>query len=205
MNFSRHFIAWQQKSLRTYLHDVEAKVDACARSASRILGVTVYIWLHGVYPELRTVAAARGVQPGVVRDGPAAYVTPGLRRLADVRADGHPDVVLLLPATRVPPAAASRCSARWYCSSRRSRELFLLVHPQAVTPVKIGGPGRRQPHRVRGARIRRAVLRHRGHAHVHAAVQRAWTSSARSPRSSRASTTPARVSAWSGPPATTRG
>jgi trk system potassium uptake protein TrkH len=33
---------------------------------------------------------------------------------------------------------ASRCSARWCCSARRG-ELFLLVHPQALTPVKIGG------------------------------------------------------------------
>jgi trk system potassium uptake protein len=34
LNFARHFIAWQQKSLRTYLQDVEA-ARCCSCSASR--------------------------------------------------------------------------------------------------------------------------------------------------------------------------
>ena len=49
MNFARHFIAWQQKSLRTYATDVEA--GRCLRLIGiGTLGVTFYIWLHGVYP-----------------------------------------------------------------------------------------------------------------------------------------------------------
>ena len=36
MNFARHFIAWQQKSLRTYVTDVEAK--AMLRSVAISIG-----------------------------------------------------------------------------------------------------------------------------------------------------------------------
>src|SRR5512140_1080306 len=43
MNFARHFIAWQQKSLRTYATDVEAK-SLLAIIALSTVGVAAYIW-----------------------------------------------------------------------------------------------------------------------------------------------------------------
>jgi trk system potassium uptake protein TrkH len=48
MNFSRHFIAWQQKSLRTYATDAEAKAMLAIIGLST-LGLALYIWLDGVY------------------------------------------------------------------------------------------------------------------------------------------------------------
>ncbi|MGB7739593.1 MAG: potassium transporter TrkG, partial [Steroidobacteraceae bacterium] len=53
MNFARHFIAWQQKSLRTYATDVEAKSMLVIIGISTV-GVALYIWLHGVYPSFWT-------------------------------------------------------------------------------------------------------------------------------------------------------
>ena len=49
MNFSRHFIAWQQRSLSTYVADVEVRAMLWLVGVS-ILVVTVYIWQQGVYP-----------------------------------------------------------------------------------------------------------------------------------------------------------
>ncbi len=51
------------------------------------LGVALYIWLHGVYPSFLDGAAPHRVQPGLDRDG-LRLRQPGLRRVADVRADG---------------------------------------------------------------------------------------------------------------------
>ena len=43
MNFAPHFIAWQQKSLRTYATDAEAKAMLAIIGLST-LGVALYIW-----------------------------------------------------------------------------------------------------------------------------------------------------------------
>ena len=53
INFSRHFIAWQQKSLRTYLRDVEAGAMLQLIGVA-VVGVTLYIWSQGVYPDFLT-------------------------------------------------------------------------------------------------------------------------------------------------------
>ena len=96
-------------------------------SASRCI-----IWLHGVYPSFLDGAAPHRVQPGLDRDG-LRLRQPGLRRVADVRADGDPDAVLLLRehgldrrrhqdvphAGAVPAGAARTVPAR--PSGRRSR------------------------------------------------------------------------------------
>ena len=94
MNFARHFMAWQQKSLRTYATDSEAKAMLALIGLSTI-GVTLYVWHEGVYPGLPDLAAPRRVQPGLDRDR-LRLREPGLCRVAGVRADVDPDAVLLL-------------------------------------------------------------------------------------------------------------
>ena len=53
MNFARHFIAWQQKSLRTYLTDVEA-IAMLRLLAISVLVVSVFVWHSDVYPDYPT-------------------------------------------------------------------------------------------------------------------------------------------------------
>src|SRR5512137_1406846 len=48
MNFARHFIAWQQKSLRTYATDIEARAMLAIIGIST-LGLSLYVWYEGVY------------------------------------------------------------------------------------------------------------------------------------------------------------
>jgi trk system potassium uptake protein TrkH len=134
LNFSRHFIAWQQKSLRTYLHDVEA--SAMLRLvAVAIAGVTVYVWLQGVYPDfltsLRHVAfnlVAFATTCGFVTQDYAAWPVFA------------PMIIVMLSCYTCNTGSTGggiKMFRTLVLVRQAIRELFLLVHPQAVTPVKI--------------------------------------------------------------------
>jgi len=134
LNFSRHFIAWQQKSLRTYLADVEA--SAMLRLVIvAIVGVTVYVWIHGVYPDfltsLRHVAfnlVAFSTTCGFVTQDYAAWPVFA------------PMIIVMLSCYTCNTGSTGggiKMFRTLVLLKQASRELMLLVHPQAVTPVKI--------------------------------------------------------------------
>jgi trk system potassium uptake protein TrkH len=134
LNFSRHFIAWQQKSLRTYLGDVEALAMARLLAVS-ILGVSVYVWASDVYPDypsaLRHVAfnlLSMATTCGLVTQDYAAWPT-----FAAI-------VVMILTCYTCSTGSTGggiKMFRTLVLMKQASRELWLLVHPQAVTPVKI--------------------------------------------------------------------
>ncbi len=136
MNFARHFIAWQQKSLRTYATDVEARAMLAIIGIS-ILGVALYIWLHGVYPSflesLRHTAfnlVSIATDCGFVSQDYAAWPMFA------------PMVILMLScycANTGSTGGGIKMFRTLVLFRQAQRELFLLVHPAAVTPVKIGG------------------------------------------------------------------
>jgi len=134
LNFSRHFIAWQQKSLRTYLADVEA--SAMLRLVIvAIVGVTVYVWIQGVYPDfltsLRHVAfnlVAFSTTCGFVTQDYAAWPVFA------------PMIIVMLSCYTCNTGSTGggiKMFRTLVLLKQASRELMLLVHPQAVTPVKI--------------------------------------------------------------------
>jgi trk system potassium uptake protein TrkH len=134
LNFSRHFIAWQQKSLRTYLHDVEA--SAMLRLVMvAIAGVAVYVWLQGVYPSfltsLRHVAfnlVAFATTCGFVTQDYAAWPVFA------------PMIIVMLSCYTCNTGSTGggiKMFRTLVLLRQANRELMLLVHPQAVTPVKI--------------------------------------------------------------------
>jgi trk system potassium uptake protein TrkH len=136
MNFSRHFIAWQQKSLRTYATDAEAKA-MLGIIALGTTGLAFFIWYDGVYPSFLT----------------------SLRHVAFNLVSIATDCGFVSQDYAVWPMFAPMCilMLSCYCANtgstgggikmfrslvlfrQASRELMLLVHPQAVRPVKIGG------------------------------------------------------------------
>jgi trk system potassium uptake protein len=136
MNFARHFIAWQQKSLRTYATDVEAGAMLAIIGIS-ILGVALYIWLHGIYPNfwaaLRHTAfnlISIATDCGFVSQDYAAWPMFA------------PMVILMLScycANTGSTGGGIKMFRTLVLFRQAQRELFLLVHPAAVTPVKIGG------------------------------------------------------------------
>ena len=136
MNFGRHFIAWQQKSLHTYLDDAEAKAMLKIIGLS-ILGVSLFIWYHGTYPSfwlsLRHVAfnlVSIATDCGFVSQDFAVW--PALA----------PIWILMLScycANTGSTGGGIKMFRTLVLFRQAVREMLLLVHPQAVTPVKVGG------------------------------------------------------------------
>jgi trk system potassium uptake protein len=136
MNFARHFIAWQQKSLRTYATDVEAKAMLMIIGIST-LGVALYIWLHGVYPSFWTALrhtafnlVSIATDCGFVSQDYAAWPMFA------------PMIILMLScycANTGSTGGGIKMFRTLVLFRQAQREMFLLVHPAAVTPVKIGG------------------------------------------------------------------
>jgi trk system potassium uptake protein TrkH len=134
LNFSRHFIAWQQKSLRTYLADVEA--SAMIRLlAVAIVVVSLYVWAEGVYPgypeSLRHVAfnlVAIATTCGYVTQDYATWPVFA------------PMVILMLSCYTCNTGSTGggiKMFRTLVLFRQAVREMMLLVHPQAVTPVKV--------------------------------------------------------------------
>jgi trk system potassium uptake protein TrkH len=136
MNFSRHFIAWQQKSLRTYLGDVEARALLLIIGVST-LGLALIIWSAGVYPSLLTslrhVAfnlVSIATDCGLVSQDYAAWPMFA------------PMWILMLSsycANTGSTGGGIKMFRTLVLFQQAGRELQLLVHPQAVASVRVGG------------------------------------------------------------------
>jgi trk system potassium uptake protein TrkH len=134
MNFSRHFIAWRERSLATYARDPEAMAMLWLLGTS-ILVVSLYIWLNGEYPSfwtsLRHVAfnlVAYATTSGFVTQDYAAWPVFA------------PMVIVMLSCYTCNTGSTGggiKMFRTLVLLQQASRELMLLVHPQAVTPVKI--------------------------------------------------------------------
>jgi trk system potassium uptake protein TrkH len=134
MNFSRHFIAWQQKSLRAYLGDVEA-IAMIRLLTFATLGVTAYVWFSDVYPDFNS--ALRHVTFNLVSMATTCgYVTQDFAAWPMFA----PMFVMMLTCYACNTGSTGggiKMFRTLVLLKQASRELFLLVHPQAVTPVKI--------------------------------------------------------------------
>jgi trk system potassium uptake protein TrkH len=136
MNFGRHFVAWQQKSLRTYREDAEAGSMLLIIGASTV-GLALLIWYHQVYPNfwtsLRHVAfnlVSIATDCGFVSQDYAAW--PILA----------PMWILMLScycANTGSTGGGIKMFRTLVLFQQAARELKMLVHPQAVTPVRVGG------------------------------------------------------------------
>ena len=134
LNFSRHFIAWQQKSLRTYLADVEA--SAMIRLlAVAIVVVSLYVWAEGVYPGY--LQALRRVAFNLVSIATTCgYVTQDYASWPVFA----PMVILMLSCYTCNTGSTGggiKMFRTLVLVRQAVREMMLLVHPQAVAPVKV--------------------------------------------------------------------
>ena len=134
LNFSRHFIAWREKSLRTYLRDVEAIAMVRLLVVSTLV-VSVYVWANGVYPSFPS--ALRHVAFNLVSMATTCgYVTQDYAAWPMFA----PIVVMMLTCYTCNTGSTGggiKMFRTLVLMKQASRELWLLVHPQAVTPVKI--------------------------------------------------------------------
>ncbi len=135
MNFSRHFIAWQQRSLRTYATDREA-IAMLWLIGVGVVVVTLFLWGHGVYPEV-TVALRHVAFNLVALATTCGYVTQDYAAWPIFA----PMVMLMLSCYCCNTGSTGggiKMFRTLVLFQEAVRELLLLVHPQAVTPVRIG-------------------------------------------------------------------
>ena len=136
LNFSRHLVAWQQKSLRTYVTDVEAKAMLWLVGVSTVV-VALFVWLHGVYADFAT--ALRHVAFNLVAVATTCgYVTQDFAAWPVFA----PLVMIMLSCYACNTGSTGggiKMFRTLVLFQQARRELMMLVHPQAVRPVRIGG------------------------------------------------------------------
>lgn len=136
VNFSRHFIAWQQKSLRTYATDYEA-ISMLLLLGTATIGVSLYIWSDGVYPDFLT--SLRHVAFNLV----AVAMTCGFVTQDYAVWPVFAPMIMVMLSCYCCNTGSTGGGIKMFRTlvlfRQAARELMLLVHPQAVTPVKIGG------------------------------------------------------------------
>ena len=136
VNFSRHFIAWQQKSLRTYATDYEA-ISMLLLLGTATIGVSLYIWSDGVYPDFLT--SLRHVAFNLI----AVAMTCGFVTQDYAVWPVFAPMIMVMLSCYCCNTGSTGGGIKMFRTlvlfRQAARELMLLVHPQAVTPVKIGG------------------------------------------------------------------
>jgi trk system potassium uptake protein TrkH len=136
LNFSRHLIAWQQKSLRTYRTDTEGVAMLWLVGVS-VLVVAGFVWWQGTYAEFP--AALRHVAFNLV----AVATTCGYVTQDFAQWPIFAPLVMLMLSCYVCNTGSTGGGIKMFRTlvlfQQARRELMMLVHPQAVRPVRIGG------------------------------------------------------------------
>jgi trk system potassium uptake protein TrkH len=135
MNFATHFTAWRARSLRVYLNDAEAR-GVLAIIAASVLGITLYLWGSGVYADFATALR---------------YTSFNLVSLATTTGYASTDygqwpvfaVFWMLFLVCITSSTGStgngiKMFRTLMLIQQTARELKRLVHPQLVSPLKLG-------------------------------------------------------------------
>jgi trk system potassium uptake protein TrkH len=136
INFGTHFLMITRRSLRPLLHDTEAHWFVAILAAS-CLGVTVFLWLTGVYPEFWTalryatfntvsVATTLGFSSTDYGQWPIFATLWMLYLCAFVTCAGSTGGGIKLVRMQL-------------MVKQMMRETTLLLHPRANVPLKLGG------------------------------------------------------------------
>ena len=136
LNFASHFLVWRAKSFLPYRHDPEAGMFIMITAVSCI-GLTFYLWFMEVYPDPLTALRF------------ASFNTVSI-----ATSTGYSSTDYYLWPIFAPLWMLFLSS---FCSSSGStgggikmiraqilfkqvfREMILIMHPQAISPVKVGG------------------------------------------------------------------
>lgn len=136
LNFARHFLALRRLSLETYKGDPELKAIGALVGLS-VLVVAILLRVHQVYPTFAT--ALRYAAFNVV----AVATTAGFWTQDYTRWPVFAPFWMLFLSCIVCSTGSAGGGIKMFrtllLARQASRELKLLVHPSAVTPVRVGG------------------------------------------------------------------
>jgi trk system potassium uptake protein len=136
LNFARHFIALRRLTLRPYKSDPEARAIVAVLSIS-VVGITTLLWVENVYPTFFTSLrhAAFNVISMATTTG---FVTEDFEKWP-----AFAPIWLLFLTCIVCSTGSTGGGIKMFrtllLARQAGRELKLLVHPNAVWPVRIGG------------------------------------------------------------------
>ena len=136
MNFTTHFLALRRGDLKLYARDPEARWLLAWILAS-VVGVSVDVWLSGSYPDFFTTLRRVGFQLVSVASG-GGFVAANYARWP-----AFASMWMLLLSCLCASTGSTGGGIKMFRSlvliKQSLREMFTLVHPQAVLPLKIAG------------------------------------------------------------------
>lgn len=136
LNFARHFLALRRLSLRPFRQDAEAKAIFVVLGFS-VLAITLLLEWKGVYPDFLTTL--RHAAFNVV----SAATTTGFVSQNYERWPAFAPIWMLFLACIVCSTGSTGGGIKMFrtllLARQAGRELKLLVHPNALWPVRIGG------------------------------------------------------------------
>jgi trk system potassium uptake protein TrkH len=136
LNFARHFMALRRLTLRPYKSDPEARAIAMVLGLS-VIGIALLLEVHGTYPGFLT--ALRHAAFNVIS---MATTTGFVTENFEVWPAFAPIWMLFLTCVVCSTGSTGggiKMFRTLLLARQAGRELKLLVHPNAVWPVRIGG------------------------------------------------------------------
>jgi trk system potassium uptake protein TrkH len=135
LNFATHFTAWRTRSLRAYLNDAEAR-GVVALIAASVLMITLYLWGMGVYAEFAT--ALRHASFNLV----SLATTTGYASTDYGQWPVFAVLWMLMLVCITSSTGSTGNGIKMFRTlmllQQTARELKRLVHPQLVSPLKLG-------------------------------------------------------------------
>lgn len=136
INFATHFVCWRARSLRPYLRDPEIYMMLVLVVASSI-GIALYIWLLDIYPSYWS--ALRHALFNIVSVG----LTCGLASTDFGQWPVFASLWMLMLSCVLSAAGSTGGGIKMIrlliLFKQSARELTSLVHPSAVSTLKVGG------------------------------------------------------------------
>src|SRR5918995_48577 len=135
MNFATHFTAYRSRSLRVYLGDAEARSVVVVIAAS-VLGLTLYLWGNGVYADFAT--ALRHASFNLVSLATTTGYASTDYGVWPVFAVFWMLLLVCITSSTGSTGNGIKMFRTLMLIQQAARELKRLIHPQLVSPLKLG-------------------------------------------------------------------
>ncbi len=136
LNFATHYLAWSQRGVTAYLRDAEAKAVLGVLTVSCV-GIALFLMLKGTYPDFPT--ALRHATFNVV----SIATDSGLHTEDYSRWPIFAPMWMIFLSCIVASSGSTGGGVKMIrtlvLAKQANRELNLLVHPNMVRPLKVGG------------------------------------------------------------------
>ena len=136
LNFATHYLAWSQRGVTAYLRDAEAKAVFGVLTVSCV-GIALFLMLKGTYPDFPT--ALRHATFNVV----SIATDSGLHTEDYSRWPIFAPMWMIFLSCIVASSGSTGGGVKMIrtlvLAKQANRELNLLVHPNMVRPLKVGG------------------------------------------------------------------